>query len=231
MMGTGILNMIRVHDMYAAGEQSPNNADVPGYDFGEVTGETTSGLRNSGVSENSGGGGVITYRLGTLTSAAARLDATLVWDRHTFWNDANTNGIIDAADSFFTDPLDRQDNLDLLLVKDGVVIAQSRSIVDNVEHISITSLGPGEYQLQVARLAVSNSGSGEPFALAWHADGIWQKSCPADSNDDSVVNVTDLLALLAAWGPNPGHPADTNGDDVVNVTDLLALLAAWGPCP
>ena len=56
-------------------------------------------------------------------------------------------------------------------------------------------------------------------------------NCPADSNDDSVVNVTDLLALLAAWGPNPGHPADTNGDDVVNVTDLLALLAAWGPCP
>ena len=48
---------------------------------------------------------------------------------------------------------------------------------------------------------------------------------------DGTVNVTDLLALLAAWGPNPGHPADTNGDDVVNVTDLLALLAAWGPCP
>ena len=45
------------------------------------------------------------------------------------------------------------------------------------------------------------------------------------------VNVADLLLLLGAWGPNPGHLADINGDGTVNVTDLLALLAAWGPCP
>lgn len=55
--------------------------------------------------------------------------------------------------------------------------------------------------------------------------------CPADVSVDGSVNVTDLLALLAAWGPNPGHVADINGDDSVNVTDLLALLAAWGVCP
>ena len=55
--------------------------------------------------------------------------------------------------------------------------------------------------------------------------------CVGDTNTDGSVNVTDLLALLAAWGPNPGHVADINGDDNVNVTDLLALLAAWGPCP
>ena len=48
---------------------------------------------------------------------------------------------------------------------------------------------------------------------------------------DGKVNVTDLLSLLAGWGPNPGHPADINDDGEVNVTDLLALLAAWGPCP
>ena len=55
--------------------------------------------------------------------------------------------------------------------------------------------------------------------------------CPADTTGDGAVNVSDLLDLLAAWGPNPGHPADINGDGAVNVTDLLALLAAWGPCP
>ena len=53
-------------------------------------------------------------------------------------------------------------------------------------------------------------------------------ACLADITGDGNVNVTDLLALLAAWGPNPGHPADINGDGNVNVTDLLALLAAWG---
>ena len=26
-------------------------------------------------------------------------------------------------------------------------------------------------------------------------------------------------------------PTDTNGDGDINVVDLLALLASWGPCP
>ncbi len=55
--------------------------------------------------------------------------------------------------------------------------------------------------------------------------------CLGDVSGDGNVNVTDLLDLLAAWGPNPGHPADINGDGNVNVTDLLALLGAWGVCP
>ena len=55
--------------------------------------------------------------------------------------------------------------------------------------------------------------------------------CVGDTNTDGSVNVTDLLALLAAWGSNPGHVADFNDDGNVNVTDLLALLAAWGTCP
>jgi hypothetical protein len=55
--------------------------------------------------------------------------------------------------------------------------------------------------------------------------------CPADSSGDRVVNVMDLLAMLAAWGPCPGCPEDVNGDGTVNVTDLLQLLAAWGACP
>jgi len=55
-------------------------------------------------------------------------------------------------------------------------------------------------------------------------------TCPADFDDSNTVNVFDLLELLSAWGPSPGHPADLTGDDVVNVFDLLELLAAWGPC-
>jgi len=54
--------------------------------------------------------------------------------------------------------------------------------------------------------------------------------CVADVSGDGMVNVTDLLALLAAWGTS-GGVEDLNGDGVVNVTDLLILLGAWGPCP
>jgi bacillopeptidase F len=55
--------------------------------------------------------------------------------------------------------------------------------------------------------------------------------CAADLDGDNEVGITDFLALLAAWGPNPGHPADLDDDGTVGVTDFLALLDAWGPCP
>ena len=55
--------------------------------------------------------------------------------------------------------------------------------------------------------------------------------CPEDVNVDSVVDVTDLLAAIAAWGPCSGDcPADLDGSGEVNVTDLLAVIAGWGPC-
>jgi hypothetical protein len=53
-----------------------------------------------------------------------------------------------------------------------------------------------------------------------------------DVSFDGVVDVADLLLLLAAWGPCPPAPgdpcaADVNADGTVDVTDLLLLLAAW----
>jgi hypothetical protein len=54
-------------------------------------------------------------------------------------------------------------------------------------------------------------------------------ACPEDINGDGVVDVLDLLQLLADWGM-AGGPSDVNGDGVVDVLDLLMVLAAWGPC-
>lgn len=55
--------------------------------------------------------------------------------------------------------------------------------------------------------------------------------CPADLDGDGQVHMFDLLELLSAWGPNPGHPADFNFDGMVDGPDLVYLLASWGPCP
>jgi hypothetical protein len=55
--------------------------------------------------------------------------------------------------------------------------------------------------------------------------------CKWDLDDSGDVGAGDFLALLAAWGPNPGHPADFNCDGFVGVEDFLELLANWGPCP
>jgi hypothetical protein len=51
-----------------------------------------------------------------------------------------------------------------------------------------------------------------------------------DTDGDGQVDVTDLLAILTAWGPCVGCPEDFNGDGVVEIADLLFLLSTWGPC-
>ncbi len=52
---------------------------------------------------------------------------------------------------------------------------------------------------------------------------------PADLDGDGSVGILDLLALLAAWGTDPGGPPEFDGGGV-GITNLLALLANWGPC-
>lgn len=52
-----------------------------------------------------------------------------------------------------------------------------------------------------------------------------------DVNADCHVDVSDLLILLANWGPCDDCakcPADFNGDCAVGVFDLLVLLSNWG---
>jgi len=54
--------------------------------------------------------------------------------------------------------------------------------------------------------------------------------CAEDFDGDGEVATTDLLQLLAAWGPCAGCAEDLDGDGMVGTTDLLQLLAAWGDC-
>lgn len=59
---------------------------------------------------------------------------------------------------------------------------------------------------------------------------------PGDVTGDGVVNVDDLLAVIASWGSCPAPPAACDadiapypaGDGVVNVDDLLMVIANWG---
>lgn len=53
-----------------------------------------------------------------------------------------------------------------------------------------------------------------------------------DLDGDAAVGITDLLALLGAWGPCPSPPescpADFDHDGEVGIVDFLMLLADWG---
>jgi hypothetical protein len=82
-----------------------------------------------------------------------------------------------------------------------------------------------------------------------HAPGVFGRNCSApptafvecgearcpDFDPDFIINVADLLALLARWGPCPvleyaGVPChgDFNGNCEIGVPELLEVLARWG---
>ena len=63
------------------------------------------------------------------------------------------------------------------------------------------------------------------IVLTWAAGG--GGGCVADCTGDGVVDVSDLLAIIADWG---GQGCDPTGDGVVDVSDILAVIAAWGDC-
>ncbi|MCZ6612126.1 MAG: VCBS repeat-containing protein [Planctomycetota bacterium] len=107
--------------------------------------------------------------------------------------------VLNGPDDYLLEVLDGDDNL----------LADSDRGGPGVEEALQVPVGPGTYRVRVTVLDCA--------ASVYDLDG------------NCGVGVLDLLALLAAWGPNPDHPADFNGDGVVNILDLLRLLVNWGP--
>jgi hypothetical protein len=57
--------------------------------------------------------------------------------------------------------------------------------------------------------------------------GTCAPACPADVNNDGIVDGVDLAEVLGNWGQATG---DLSGDDFVDGQDLSIVLGFWGPC-
>ena len=55
------------------------------------------------------------------------------------------------------------------------------------------------------------------------------QECLGDIDGNGSVDVTDLLAVIGAWG-NAGGPEDIDGNGTVNGGDLGLLLSLYGSC-
>ena len=56
-----------------------------------------------------------------------------------------------------------------------------------------------------------------------------RSTCPEDVNGDGLVNVSDLLDVVGAWGSND-PTLDIDGSGIVDTGDILAIISAWGDC-
>lgn len=50
---------------------------------------------------------------------------------------------------------------------------------------------------------------------------------PGDANGDGLVDIDDIFAILAAWGPCDACLEDVNDDGVVDIDDIFEVLANW----
>ena len=98
------------------------------------------------------------------------------------------------------------------------------------ELVSHTNAIPEPFRGRTCRVTFGvQSSAGGVEAVVW-IDDVDLGGCVWDLNGDGTVGVGDLLALLTAWGTDPGGPPDFDGDGNVGIGDMLALFANWGPC-
>ena len=106
-------------------------------------------------------------------------------------------------------------------------------------HMHLNSKGFGQYDVTNVFLGDVYVDTGWPFYWQYvDVDRIYMtgdmditplaNACPADTNNDGLVNVTDILIVIGDWGGSGAGDVDSNG--VVDVTDLLAIVSAWGSC-
>ncbi len=79
----------------------------------------------------------------------------------------------------------------------------------------------GDLSLELWR---SGPGQGTYYVAAGVPD-CDEDPCPEDLNGDGVINVDDILGVIAGYGAPEG---DVNGDGIGDVNDILMVLAAFG---
>ncbi|MGH7179531.1 MAG: S8 family peptidase [Tepidisphaeraceae bacterium] len=147
--GAGQVDGMRLYQQYSVGEHEAGAVPALGWDFDAATGVTQ-----------------IDYHLGALV-AGTSLTATLAWYRHVAWID-DGNDVLDGNDSFSA--LVPLENLNFQVYRDDVLIAQSVSGADNLEHLYLANVLAGEYLLRV--LKATGADTTEEYAFAWFGTGV-----------------------------------------------------------
>ena len=96
----------------------------------------------------------------------------------------------------------------------------------------------GDYTIEIVSEVESLSAAANPSSkqgsAQWSVELILPEPepvCPEDVNQDGVVDVLDLLIIIADWGTcTKSCAGDVNGDRQVNVLDLLIVIDNWGAC-
>ncbi len=117
-----------------------------------------------------------------------------------------------------------------VLDQDGVTVLATADAtgLGGSETLAALDLAPaGTYYVQVDDSA--GAGSAQIYNLDLAVTLAPPPACPADVNDDLLVDTADLGLVIDAFGDvGAGLPEDLNGDGVVDTADLGLLIDAFG---
>jgi hypothetical protein len=195
----------------------------------DAQGDTT--LRETqfdSIAWQAGGTGVVSWTIGSVTEVT-QLTATLVWNAH-------YDGILLGTEL---------NNLDLYLMRDGVEVARSDSLIDNVEHIYLSLDQPGNYSLEIRYIGQqTNIVDPEPFAVSYRlvqAD-YSELDCVCGDIDGSggSVDLNDFSTFAICFGltgPTVNCDAtafacsDLDANDTVDLNDFSTYALMFGTTP
>lgn len=245
-------NFVYVNGQAAANQGQPANDGSNWNTFGSVSINNDGNYLFSGATSNSPSGttnfiaynGSVALRAGdTVANFTIPVGATVrdvainnlgqaahVWA----WGTGSN-----AARGLFLGPASDLASSELILLTDDLVDTDGDELPDHVisqieaSNIAGPTIGLTDHNWMYLRVKLQKFDDAAPRdAIIGIALGdLPPPTCPGDVNHDSVVDVSDMLAVLNAWGKCTGCPADLNGDDAVDVSDLLAVLVEWGQCP
>ena len=151
-----------------------------------------------------GGDSTVTADIGYLP-VGSEFTATLAWNAHP----------------------DLINNLDMMVYCDGNIVAESTSVIDNVEHVWLETQKEGDFSVEV-RFEDHTSGITEleNFALSYRTAS---NRIIGDFNDDGRIDMCDLGYLADRWLNNVKifTEADLSGDGFVNLKDFAAFAENW----
>ncbi|MHC4908093.1 MAG: hypothetical protein ACYTF9_00030 [Planctomycetota bacterium] len=129
--------------------------------------------------------------------------------------------------------VDRRNRLAPLVGDEGLASFDSGNVtsespLDNVEHLHVRGLRPGEYVLELRRQAGDGLEGPWPIALAWRLPED-AGPAPADLNGDRAIDSIDLVDVIMAWGICQECEEDLTGDGRVDAEDMVVVVTSFTP--
>jgi hypothetical protein len=215
VQGAGVVDAVRAHRLLTAGRGTPGEVAKAGWDLNQLEGQR--------VFQQ-------VYQIAIEEPVDKVLTATLAWNRH-------------YSDRYPFDHLSGQDSdlrLEVWAVNPAnpsrdILLDYSDSRLDNVEHLSFTTVPPyTRYKVVVSYSDLETpmpAGTSERYALAWSVDEksreeniLWY-----DLNADGIVNELDAAVLMANLMAERKSPqsyliGDVNADGTIDEKDVQEIF-------